>query len=220
MKKWKLKKALKEYRNLIFPLNLLLQTFEINSYEYAIVGGFVRRVLTGNWKGFSDIDVVVSIPKNELKHILRSYRLPFGTNSNGGFSVYDRVSRLKVDVWSIQDHKPFVHDFPNVKKTFKNIQEVSIISTDGGTYLPRKNKLYCKYLNKSIKENKIFLLYNPYNLFGKSVIGARLRFLEETTSFSLDLVAENFMLKCFTSHKLKRLTENYYKHLIGIRKKR
>lgn len=220
MKRWKLKRALKKYRKLIFPLDLLLQTFEINNYEYAIIGGFVRRVLTDNWKGFVDIDVVVDLPKNEIEHILRSYRLSTRENSNGGFSIYDRYSKMKVDLWSLQDHKPFTVNFPWAKRTFKNIQEVSIISTDGGTYLPQKNKLYCKYLNQSIKENKVFLLCCPYNFLGKSVIGARLKFLEDTTSFSLNCAAKEFVNYCFQSEKTKTLAESYYKHLVGVHSKK
>ena len=214
--KSKLRSTLNKYRKQQYALNTLLTTFEDNDYDYAIVGGFVRRVLTNEWNGFSNFDIIVDIPSTWIKHIIKHFGFSFSENSNGGFSIKDD-NNISIDIWSLQDHSPFIINYPDLNKSFKNIQKASIISIDGGTYMPAKNKLYWTFLRKSIKQNQIFCLSNPINYIGKAKIGARLIYLNLTTDFNLSDEAAAF---CKTCKKLRSLNFKVQKYLTHILDKR
>lgn len=214
--KLKLKNTLNKYRKQQYVLNLLLTTFEDNNYDYAIVGGFVRRILTDEWDGFNDFDIIVDIPSIWIKHIIEHFGFSFSENSNGGFTIEDD-NNMSIDIWSLQKHSPFIVNYPGLNKSFENIQNAAIISIDGGTYMPVKNKLYWDFLKKSIKQNKIFCLSNPLNYIGKTKIGARLIYLNLTTNFSLSDEAASFCKTCKKSGLHNFKMQKYLKHMLNKR---
>lgn len=214
--KSELRSVLGEYRKKQFALNALLGAFEGNGYDYAIVGGFVRRVLTGDWRCFNDFDIVVDIPPEWIKHIIKHFGLSYSENSNNGFNVKDD-NNMSVDVWSLREHGPFVTNYPQLEKSFRNIQEASVISIDGGTYMPAKNKLYWKYLKKSIKRNEIFCLKDPSDYIGKSKIAARLIYLGGTTCFRLSKDVRSFCEACKKIRSLNFKVNRYLKHMLEKR---
>ena len=214
--KSKLKSTLNEYRKQQFALNMLLTAFEQNEYDYAIVGGFVRRVLTNEWRCFSDFDIIVDIPSEWIKHIIKHFGLSYSENSNGGFNIKDD-NNMSIDVWPLQKHVPFEVSYPWMDKSFKNIQKASIISVDGGTYMPAKNMLYWDYLKRSIKQNEIFCLNDPLKYKGKAKIAARLEYLCTTTDFHLANDARTFCKSCKKIRSLNFKVNRYLKHMMDKR---
>ena len=70
--KRKLKNCIRYYCYHQRYLNDLISTFNLNNYDYAFVGGFVRWVIDKNFdsSGPRDFDIVVDIPKEDLESLL------------------------------------------------------------------------------------------------------------------------------------------------------
>ena len=175
--KSKLKNALRYYRYHLPALNNILDTFELNNYEYALVGGFVKNIMTFDLHAFQedtccrDLDIIVNLPKKEIEYILRHYHILFHKNDFGGFKVVDRQDatfNMDLDIWSLEDHQPF-KVLPPKDRNWKGIRKSGWLSVCGATYLPQTNKLYASGLRKSIK-HKYIEMYNPEIYFSKQIV--------------------------------------------------
>lgn len=223
MKKSKIKRNLKYFRQHQKVLDNLLTAFEWNGYEYAIVGGFVRRSLMKTpdaFIGFKDFDIIVDISTSELKHILSHFRFKYDQNSNGGFKVKEweqsKFKDMSIDVWTLKDHIPFERE-TGLPKTFEGVSKGAPISTDSGVYVPGKNKLYAykHYLFETIKTGEIQVIYEPgYQDAPK--IAARLKYLKNYYGWKLDDNSVHLVQKYFNSQNpsIRKKTTKYYKHLI------
>lgn len=220
MRKTKLKKNLKYFRKHQKVLNLLLETFEMNDYDYAIVGGFIRRSLMKTpdaFIGFKDFDVIVNISTAELKHILCHFRFKFDQNSNGGFKVKEwetsKFSNFTIDIWTLEDHIPFKLE-PGLTKDFKGVANGSPLSIESGVYLPTKNKLYEHHLFDDLKHGKVGVNYDP-GYHERPKIAARIKYLKNFCGFELDDNAKYLLEKGFNWDQYSRKkASKYYKHLI------
>lgn len=218
MKTLILKKNLKYFRKHQKVLNLLLETFEMNKYGYAIIGGFVRRSLLKTpdaFIGFKDFDIVVDIPSNELKHILQHYRFIFNENSNGGFKIKEwensKFKNFTIDIWSLDNHLSFKEAPLDFKHTLEKISSYAPTSFEDGVYVPTTNKLYYrKWFIDSLKKREICVYYKPsYRLIPK--IAARLKYAQNFEGWSLDDNAKHIVNIAKKSEACRR----YYKHLIN-----
>lgn len=162
-----IKRRLQDFRLMFYELNVLLETFEMNNYEYAIVGGFIKAILgEASKKNFTirDIDILVDASTEELSYLLKHYfyhskGVKVIKNSFGGFKLNVRSeteleSSFEIDVWTLQSHYPFALNL--FEENWKNVPNTAWISLDGATYVVNKNKLYCKALKKSLRKNKVY----------------------------------------------------------------
>ena len=172
--KRKLKNCIRYYRHHQTYLEALLDTFDMNDYNYAFVGGFVRWVLDKNFEdcGPRDFDIIVDIPKVDLERLLRLYKIPYSKNEFGGFKIppsqFDTFPNKEIDIWSLEEHSPLdafencyglmqSYGFRTPYRHFKYIPKSSFISLDGATYWVNKNKLYAKDCKKTLKTKEIFI---------------------------------------------------------------
>ncbi len=221
MKKLRIRKNLNYFRKHQKVLNLLLESFEWNNYEYAIVGGFIRRSLMKTpdaFIGFKDFDIIVDISTSELKHILSHFKFKFEQNSNGGFKIEEweqsKFKDISIDVWTLEDHIPFERE-TGLPKTFEGVSKGAPISTDSGVYVLRKNKLYEHYLLETIKTGEIQVIYEPgYRDAPK--IAARLKYLKNYYGWELNENSVHLVQKYFNNQNsnIRKKANKYYKHLI------
>lgn len=174
--KRKLRNALNYYKHHLPVLDWLLDTFELNDYEYAIVGGFVKDIVAyvakcSTSSSSRDLDIVVNIPRAELELILNEYRIKRFKNDFGGFKLIDRCDatfNIDIDIWCLEDHQPF-KSLPSKMYNWKGFRESGWLNVCGAVYLPQSNKLYAKGLKKAIKQKDV-RMYNPDIFLHKPVI--------------------------------------------------
>lgn len=77
--KKRIKKAIKYYRECCTYLREILDFCDLNGYNYAFVGGFIRWCLDENFEstGPRDLDVIIDMPKEELLWFLDSKKIKF-----------------------------------------------------------------------------------------------------------------------------------------------
>lgn len=172
--KRKLKNCIRYYCYHQRYLNDLISTFNLNNYDYAFVGGFVRWVIDKNFdsSGPRDFDIVVDIPKEDLESLLRLYHIKYTKNAFGGFKIpphpSDTFANKEIDIWTLDSHTVFTTFIKyygickNINKfcIFKNLPKTAFISLDGATYWVNKNKLYAKDCKKSLRSKSIYLTDN------------------------------------------------------------
>lgn len=161
--KRRLKRALQYFRYHQKDLNLLLETFELNNYDYAIVGGFLKDVyrIPSNLH-IRDIDIIVDLNIDDLERILKHYNFRYSKNSFSGYKIVDRrgTFKLVIDLWTLNTHKPFEELSMHIKKpSWKSIPKSAWLSVDGATWLPSCNKLYAKAMKRSIRKEVLGFYY-------------------------------------------------------------
>lgn len=221
--KRKLKNCVRYYRHHQDYLKKLLDTFDMNGYNYAFVGGFVRWALDKNFssEGPRDFDIIVDIPKEELESILKHYDIPFKGNNFRGFKIpssyYDTFANKEIDIWTLDSHTMFI---PFVQRygiatpkfcTFKNIPKTAFLSLDGATYWVNKNKLYAKDCKKSLKTKQIYLTDEGIALYHsavdrKSLAAKLIRYYYE--GYTLNEDCWRLIRRYFTNHDSKKVS--YY----------
>lgn len=180
-----IRKAIKEVSNNCFELKCLLDTFKINKYEYAFVGGFVRHFFTK--LDYTDVDIMVKIQSYELKSIVDYFRFKYDLNDFGGIKIHTEKG-LNIDIWSFYDHKPFTSEyFPEESRTWENIPYTSFTSLDGATYTSN-NKLYLGDIPTTLKTNTV-MIYTCRNSHLDDIIIAKLYYYQKK-GFTLSKVAK------------------------------
>jgi hypothetical protein len=174
--KRRIKKAIKYYRERCTYLREILDFCDLNGYNYAFVGGFIKWCLDKNFEstGPRDLDIIIDMPKEELLWFLDSNKIRFRKNDCGGCKIFphkDDDTQKELDVWTLDSHQPFIPfertvEYRNIKRTFKNVTETSWLSTDGAIYDVNKNKLYARECKKSLKEKCV--KFQHYNIYKKS----------------------------------------------------
>ena len=202
--KRRLRRALANYRGSIYELNQLVEAFEMNGYDYCIIGGFVRSIYLG--KNPRDIDIIVDILPEDLDRIIAHYNPPHEKNNFGSYKIngkFDITNKpIDIDVWTLRNHSPFKTFKKNGLKTgWKQLPDSAWISIDGATWLPRKNKVYAKNLKRTIKKNEISFI--NYDLFkgpvdNKYIIVSKL--VENCQFYDLDENCWRAMDTYFTKH--------------------
>lgn len=160
--KRKLRKALEFYKYHLPALELLLDTFELNNYKYALVGGFVKTVVAfctkvTNRSYCRDLDIIVDLPKAEIEYLLKTYHIKYIKNGFNGFKIVDRKDvsfEIDIDLWSLEDHEPF-KALPSELHNWEGVRKSGWLSVCGGTWLPQSNKLYIKGLKKAIRTKTV-----------------------------------------------------------------
>lgn len=225
--KKRIKKAIKYYREQCTYLKEILDFCDLNGYNYAFVGGFIRWCLDKNFEstGPRDLDIIIDMPKDELLWFLDSNKIKFRKNDCGGckiFPHYDDYYAKELDVWTLDSHQPFVPfehslEYRNIKRTFKNVTETSWLSTDGAIYDVGKNKLYAKECKKSLEEKCVrfrhYDIYkeNTYIEFKVGIIAKILKLIHDGWSFDkkcLFVLTDFFNKKDET--KLVKYMEKHY----------
>lgn len=171
-----LRRALEFYRYHLPALGLLLDTFELNNYKYALVGGFVKAIVAfctkvTNRSYCRDLDIIVDLPKDEIEHLLKTYHIKYSKNDFNGFKIVDRKDAsfdMDIDLWSLEDHEPF-KALPCELHNWKGVRKSGWLSVCGGTWLPQSNKLYIKGLKKAIKTKTVEFYYPEY-YFGSNLV--------------------------------------------------
>lgn len=112
MKK-RIKKVIKYYREYCSYLREILDFCDLNGYNYAFVGGFVRWCLDENFEstGPRDLDIIIDMPKEELLWFLESNKIKFRKNNCGGCKVFphrDDDIQKELDVWTLDSHQLFI----------------------------------------------------------------------------------------------------------------
>lgn len=170
LKKFRLNKAIKQLRKNNHQLNTLLSSFDLNNYEYAFVGSFVRAVCFPKsfLNSYKDIDVIVKIPTSELQSMLDYYKFEYTINDCKGFKV--KTDNFSLDIWSFYDHLPFKYNL--FTPSWKKIPASSFISLDGAAYT-NKHKLYLGKIPSSIENNTVSLTVlsplEPYMIMAKII---------------------------------------------------
>lgn len=173
--KTKLRNGLTYYRHRSSALRNLLDTFELNDYEYAVVGGFVKSFVVYHlYRAFEspkDIDVVVDIDTQELEYIFKHYCIKYQKNDFGGYKIFDTESifTIPIDIWCLKNHQSF-KAFPERFHNWKGITESSWISICGGLYLPQTNKIYIKGLKRAIRKHQVTLRHPEIYFESKNII--------------------------------------------------
>lgn len=174
-KKKRMKSVIKSYKKDIFELDLLLDTFDLNKYEYAFVGGWVRFYTTSfssnNQANLpTDIDIIVKIPSKEIQSILDEYRISYTKNDFGSFKII--TNQTEIDIWSFYNHAPFKNG--HFKPLWKNIPKSSYTTLDGATFT-NKGKLYLDKIQKSVDDKFVDLTTKDlYGVENKFIIVAKL----------------------------------------------
>lgn len=174
--KKRIRNAIYYYRQHCYYLNEILSFCELNDYNYAFVGGFIRWCLNKDFEstGPRDLDVILDMPKEELYWILESRNIKFRKNDCGGCKIFphkDDDIQKELDVWTLDSHQPFVPfehtvEYRNIKRTFKNVTEISWLSTDGAIYDVGKNRLYAKKCKKSLEDKCV--RFQHYDIYKES----------------------------------------------------
>lgn len=181
--KRKLKNAVKYYKYHQINLYKILDFFEMNNLEYAFVGGFVKDIVEFDMqpklvkpKGMTprifsthDFDIIVDTDYDNLKHMLKWYKIPFRANDFGSFKIKehpDSTFNHEIDIWCLKDHRPFTQHL--FRKDWKNIPQSAWLSICGAAYLPLSNKLYLGDLKKTLK-TKTITMYKPLLFFSNEI---------------------------------------------------
>ena len=227
--KRKLKSCIRYYCYHQRYLNDLISTFNLNNYDYAFVGGFVRWVIDKNFdsSGPRDFDIIVDIPKEDLESLLRLYRIKYTKNAFGGFKIPphpdDTFANKEIDIWTLDSHTVFtifikyygICKSINKFCTFKNLPKTAFISLDGATYWVNKNKLYAKDCKKSLKSKSIYLTDNLcisyQNVDRKSLVAKLIHYYYE--GYTLDTNCKHLISLYFSKHpseKVVKYLEDHY----------
>lgn len=215
--KTKLRNSLAYYRHHSPVLRNLLDTFELNDYEYAVVGGFVKSVVAYHLHKASesprDIDVVVDIDTQELEYIFKQYRIKHQKNDFGGYKIFDNTGTFNtpIDIWCLKNHQPF-KAFPEKFHNWKGIVESSWISICGGVYLPQTSKIYIKGLKDSIRKEQIAfrhpeIFFESKNVINKYTIVAKL--IDLSYDYKLDKNCLKAITEYLAKHKDNKSLVNY-----------
>ena len=188
--KRRLKNLLRYLRHRQKNLNTLLETFELNNYQYAIVGGVIKCACEDS-TDIRDIDIIVDTNRYNLEDILRHYGFSYKRNNFGRFKIQEMAGTfvMSIDVWTLEDHYPFkVWGCSNPQ--WKDLPKSAWISTGGAAYLPMKRKLYAKELRRTLKSNTVHFynkdLFTTGNVDNKYIIVAKLLYLYKVEEFRLD----------------------------------
>ena len=193
--KKKLSNALRYYKHHQEYLNKIIEALNESKLDYAIVGGFVKWVLSGDDNidnGPRDFDIVVNCTDEAILLLVESLKLPYIRNDFGGIKIKpsenDTFAGKDIDIWTLESHKPFealeslYKSFSPYKlkaiKVFSNIPTTAWISLDGATWVVNKNKLYAKNTKKSLKTKIVFItdmkVLNSYKHENRFMIAAKL----------------------------------------------
>ena len=225
--KKKIKKAIKYYREYCTYLREILDFCDLNGYNYAFVGGFIKWCLDKDFEstGPRDLDIIINMPKEELLWFLDSNKIKFRKNDCGGCKVFphrDDDIQKELDVWTLDSHQPFVSfehslKYKDIKRTFKNVTKISWLSTDGAIYDVGENKLYAKSCKKSLKEK--YVRFQHYDIYKDSsyvefkvgIVAKILKLIHDGWSFDKNCL---FVLTDFFSRKdetkLVKYMEKHY----------
>lgn len=214
--KAKLRNSLDYYRFHLPILRNLLDTFELNDYEYAIVGGFVRCVTAYHLlksDELHDIDVVVDIDSQELEYIFSHYHIKYQKNDFGGYKIFDNTGtfNMYIDIWCLSNHQPF-KAFPEKYHNWKGITESSWLTVCGGVYLPQTNKVYIKGLKRAIRKHQVTLrhpeiYFESKNIINKYTIVAKL--IDYSLYYKLDINCLKAIAEYLAKHKDNKTLVNY-----------
>lgn len=207
--KTKLRNGLAYYRHHSPVLRNLLDTFELNDYEYAIVGGFVKSIVAYHLHKVSespkDIDIVVDIDTQELEYIFSHYRIKYQKNDFGGYKIFDNAGTFTtpIDIWCLKNHQPF-KAFPEKYHNWKGITESSWLTVCGGVYLPQSNKVYIRGLKRTIRKHQVALrhpeiYFKSKNIINKYTIVAKL--MDLSYDYELDANCCKAITEYFVKHK-------------------
>ena len=209
-------------------LNDLISTFNLNNYDYAFVGGFVRWVIDKdtNPNGPRDFDIIVDIPKEDLERLLKLYHIKYTKNDFGGFKIPphpdDTFANKEIDVWTLDSHTPFESFVKaygickNINKfcSFKNLPKTSFLSIDGATYWVNKNKLYARDCKKTLKTKSIYLTDNLcvsyQNIDRKSLVAKLIHYYHE--GYDLNKDCWGLISAYFAKHDTTKLVHWLDKH--------
>ena len=193
-----------KYRNYIHELNQIIDAFEMNGYDYCIIGGFVRNTFLG--ESPRDIDIIVDISSKDLDAIITHYNPPREKNNFGSYKIHGKHdasgNNVSIDIWTLDSHAPFkIFEKNGLKTGWKQLPDSAWISIDGATWLPGKNKVYVKNLKKTIRKNEISFI--NYDLFkgpvdNKYIIVSKL--VENCQFYDLDESCWRVMDTYFAKH--------------------
>ena len=193
--KKKLNNALRYYRHHQEYLNKIIKALNESELDYAIVGGFVKYVLSGDDiidSGPRDFDIVVNCTDEAILLLVESLELPYTRNDFGGIKIKpsenDTFAGKDIDIWTLESHKPFealeslYKSFSPYKlkaiRVFSNIPTTAWISLDGATWVVNQNKLYAKNTKKSLKTKTVFITnmkaLNSYKYENRFMIASKL----------------------------------------------
>lgn len=226
--KRKLKNCIRYYCYHQRYLNDLISTFNLNNYDYAFVGGFVRYVIDKDIdpNGPRDFDIVVDIPKEDLERLLKLYHIKYTKNDFDGFKILphpdDTFANKEIDIWTLDSHAPFESFVKfygickNINKfcSFKNLPKTAFLSIDGATYWVNKNKLYAKDCKKSLKSKLIYLTdklcISYQNIDRKSLVAKLIRYYHE--GYDLNKDCWHLISVYFAKHDTTRVVHWLDKH--------
>ena len=193
--KKKLNNALKYYRHHQEYLNKIIEALNESRLDYAIVGGFVKYVLSGDDtvdNNPRDFDIVVNCTDEAILLLVESLGLPYTRNDFGGIKIKpsekDTFADKGIDIWTLESHKPFealeslYKSFSPYKlkaiKIFSKIPVSPWISLYVATCRVTQNKLYAKNTKKSLKTKTVFITdmktFNSYKYENRFMIAAKL----------------------------------------------
>lgn len=222
--KSKLKKWITYYRYHQRYLNDLISVFNLNNYNYALVGDFIRWALSdpkNKTHLFKSFDIIVDIPLQDLESLLKTYQISFTRNSPGVFKLKnhpDDSFNIPIEICTLESYKPFeqlvkAHGVvKNINKfrTFKNIPKVMFLSISGATYWVNKNKLYVKDLKKTLFTNVIHLTDDSCLNFpnvNRKDLTAKLLFYRDKLGFEWDENCKRLVTGYMRKHNLGKLRE-------------
>ena len=214
--KRKLKNCIHYYCHHQYYLKQLLETFDLNGYDYMFIGGFVRWVLDKNFSenGPRDFDIIVDIPKKDLESLLKRSRIPFKKNEMGGFKISssycDTFANKEIDVWTLDSHSPLesfrkykgIPDDCKIGKLFKWVSHSAFLSIDSGLYWVNKNKLLARDCKKSLKERMVWLTDEMclfYQNVNRKSLAAKLIYYYQQ-GYTLDSNCWYLIKKYFSEH--------------------
>lgn len=224
--KRRIKKAIKYYRERCIYLKEILDFCDLNGYNYAFVGGFIKWCLDKDFEstGPRDLDIIIDMPKEELLWFLDSNKIKFRKNDCGGCKVfphYDDYYAKELDIWTLDSHQPFIPfehtvEYRNIKRTFKNVTKTSWLSTDGAIYDVGKNKLYAKACKKSLKEKYVrfqhYDIYkdNSYVEFKVGIVAKIIKLMKD--GYHVDGTCEKVLKDYFNKKDETKLVKYMEKH--------
>lgn len=225
--KKRIRNAIYYYRQHCYYLNEILSFCELNDYNYAFVGGFIRWCLDKDFEstGPRDLDIILDMPKEELYWILDSRNIKFRKNDCGGCKIFphkDDDIQKELDVWTLDSHQPFEpfeHSikYRNIERTFKNIPKTSWLSIDGATYDFGRNRLYAKNCKKSLMFNLVkfqnydIFIDNSYVEFKVGIVAKIIKLMKD--GYHVDGTCEKVLRDYFNKKdetKLVRYMEKHY----------
>lgn len=225
--KRKLKNCIRYYCYHQRYLNDLISTFNLNNYDYAFVGGFVRYVIDKDVdpNGPRDFDIIVDIPKDDLERLLKLYCIKYTKNNFGGFKIPphpdDTFANKEIDIWTLDSHAPFeslvkAYGICNIDKfcSFKNLPKTAFLSIDSAMYWVNKNKLYAKDCKRSLKSKSIYLTdklcISYQNIDRKSLVAKLIHYYHE--SYDLNKDCWHLISVYFAKHDTTKVVHWLDKH--------